>query len=82
MGGSVLAEDPRATGPEPVATLAVHGPAPVARDRRSPLRPRVRSIDELLDPRGARGLARGTTIVRDAEELRVKESDRIATTCA
>jgi 3-phosphoshikimate 1-carboxyvinyltransferase len=26
--------------------------------------------------------ARGTTVVRDAEELRVKESDRIATTCA
>jgi len=26
--------------------------------------------------------ARGTTVVRDAEELRVKESDRVETTCA
>ena len=42
----------------------------------------MRSIDELpiLGVLAAR--AKGTTIVRDAEELRVKESDRIATTCA
>ena len=42
----------------------------------------VRSIDELPILAVLAARARGTTVVRDAEELRVKESDRIATTCA
>ena len=42
----------------------------------------VRSIDELPILAVLAGRARGTTVVRDADELRVKESDRIATTCA
>jgi 3-phosphoshikimate 1-carboxyvinyltransferase len=82
MGGSVLAEDPRATGPEPVATLAVHGPAPELRAAEIAGDLAVRSIDELPILAVLAARARGTTIVRDAEELRVKESDRIATTCA
>ncbi|HEX4452595.1 MAG TPA: hypothetical protein VH143_17075, partial [Kofleriaceae bacterium] len=42
----------------------------------------VRSIDELPILAVVAARANGTTHVRDASELRVKESDRIATTCA
>ncbi len=38
-------------------------------------------IDELPLVAVAASVARGVTVVRDAEELRVKESDRIATIC-
>jgi 3-phosphoshikimate 1-carboxyvinyltransferase len=82
MGGVVGHDDRRDAGPEPVADLVVRGGAPalVATEIAGELA--VRSIDELpvLGVLAAR--ARGTTTVRDAEELRVKESDRIATTCA
>jgi 3-phosphoshikimate 1-carboxyvinyltransferase len=82
MGGSVVPEDPRAAGPEPVAELVVRGRAPTLRATEIAGELAVRSIDELpiLGVLAAR--AHGTTTVRDAEELRVKESDRIATTCA
>lgn len=42
----------------------------------------VRAIDELPILAIAAGLAEGTTEIADAAELRVKESDRIATTAA
>ena len=42
----------------------------------------MRSIDELPILAVLAARARGTTVVRDAEELRVKESDRVETTCA
>ena len=41
----------------------------------------VRSIDELPILAVLAARAQGTTVVRDAEELRVKESDRVETTC-
>jgi 3-phosphoshikimate 1-carboxyvinyltransferase len=82
MGGTVAHEDPRAAGPEPVAELVVRGASPALRATEIAGELAVRSIDELpiLGVLAAR--AHGTTTVRDAEELRVKESDRIATTCA
>ena len=82
MGGEVAIEDARSTGPEPVATLVVRGAARELRATEIGGDLAVRSIDELpiLGVLAAR--ARGTTIVRNAEELRVKESDRIATTVA
>jgi 3-phosphoshikimate 1-carboxyvinyltransferase len=82
MGGVVTHEDPHDAGPEPVAALVVRGPAPALRATEIAGDLAVRSIDELpiLGVLAAR--ARGTTTIRDAEELRVKESDRIATTCA
>jgi 3-phosphoshikimate 1-carboxyvinyltransferase len=82
MGGTVAHEAPRAAGPEPVADLVVRGHAPALRATDIAGELAVRSIDELpiLGVLAAR--ARGTTTIRDAEELRVKESDRIATTCA
>jgi 3-phosphoshikimate 1-carboxyvinyltransferase len=82
MGGQVDHDAPRATGPEPVADLVVRGPAPALYATEIAGDLAVRSIDELpiLGVLAAR--ARGTTTIRDAAELRVKESDRIATTCA
>jgi len=82
MGGAVAQEAPRTAGPEPVADLVVRGLAPGLRATEIAGDLAVRSIDELpiLGVLAAR--AHGTTTIRNAEELRVKESDRIATTCA
>ncbi|HEY0194891.1 MAG TPA: 3-phosphoshikimate 1-carboxyvinyltransferase [Kofleriaceae bacterium] len=82
MGGTVEFAHPRDAGPEPVAELVVRGPAAglTATEIGDDLA--VRSIDELPVLAVLAARARGTTIVRDADELRVKESDRIATTCA
>jgi 3-phosphoshikimate 1-carboxyvinyltransferase len=82
MGGAVAHDDPRAAGPEPIADLVVRGPAPALTATEIGGDLAVRAIDELpvLGVLAAR--ARGTTTIRDADELRVKESDRIATTCA
>jgi 3-phosphoshikimate 1-carboxyvinyltransferase len=82
MGGEVVLEDRRDAGPEPVATLVVRGPARELRATEIAGDLAVRSIDELPVLAVLAARARGTTVVRDAEELRVKESDRIATTCA
>ncbi len=82
MGGEVVLEDRRDAGPEPIATLVVRGPARELRATEIAGDLAVRSIDELPILAVLAARARGTTIVRDAEELRVKESDRIATTCA
>ncbi|HEU0033677.1 MAG TPA: 3-phosphoshikimate 1-carboxyvinyltransferase [Kofleriaceae bacterium] len=82
MGGHVALEQPRAAGPEPIADLVVRGKAAELRGTEIAGDLAVRSIDELPILAVLAARARGTTIVRDAEELRVKESDRIATTCA
>ena len=82
MGGVVTCDRDRAAGPEPVADLVVRGAAPELRAIEVAGDLAVRSIDELPILAVLAARARGTTIVRDAEELRVKESDRIATTCA
>lgn len=82
MGGHVAIEDARAAGPEPVAELVVRGPAAELRATTIGGDLAVRAIDELPILAVLAARARGTTVVRDAEELRVKESDRIATTCA
>jgi 3-phosphoshikimate 1-carboxyvinyltransferase len=78
MGADVTLHGERAVGGEPVADLAV---------RTSPLRGVeiggplvVRAIDELPILAVAATQAQGETVVRDAGELRVKETDRIATT--
>ena len=82
MGGVVELEDQRMAGPEPVATLVVRGPARELRGTEIAGDLAVRSIDELPILAILAARARGTTTVRNAEELKVKESDRIATTCA
>jgi 3-phosphoshikimate 1-carboxyvinyltransferase len=82
MGGVVALEDRITTGPEPIATLVVRGAATELRATTIAGDLAVRSIDELPILAILASRARGTTTVRDAGELRVKESDRIATTCA
>ncbi len=82
MGATVAFEDERHAGPEPVATLVVRGPAQPLRAIEIAEDLAVRSIDELPILAVLAARAKGTTVVRNAEELRVKESDRIATTCA
>jgi 3-phosphoshikimate 1-carboxyvinyltransferase len=78
MGADVRIEEERAWGPEPVADITV---------RSSRLRGAViagdlvpRAIDELPLLALAGCLAEGETVIRDARELRVKESDRVRTT--
>jgi 3-phosphoshikimate 1-carboxyvinyltransferase len=82
MGGVVTHEAPRSDGPEPVADLVVRGGAAGLRATEIAGDLAVRAIDELPILAVLAARARGITTVRDAEELRVKESDRIATTCA
>ncbi|HUJ60775.1 MAG TPA: 3-phosphoshikimate 1-carboxyvinyltransferase [Kofleriaceae bacterium] len=82
MGGEVAREDASSAGPEPTATLVVRGGPHELRATEIAGELAVRSIDELPVLAVIAARARGTTVVRDAEELRVKESDRIATTCA
>jgi 3-phosphoshikimate 1-carboxyvinyltransferase len=76
MGARVEVRDEREEGGEPVGTVAV---------RAGPLRGVViggavipRAIDELPVLAVAACLAAGETVIRDAAELRVKESDRVA----
>jgi len=82
MGGEVELAAPRDAGPEPVADLVVRGPARGLRATEIAGDLAVRAIDELPVLAVLAARAHGTTTVRDAGELRVKESDRIATTCA
>jgi 3-phosphoshikimate 1-carboxyvinyltransferase len=80
MGGQVEMGPARTVGGEPVADLACTA---------APLRGTeiggalaVRAIDELPLLAALAAHAEGTTVVRDAAELRVKESDRVASTAA
>jgi 3-phosphoshikimate 1-carboxyvinyltransferase len=82
MGGYVELENTRSAGPEKVADLVVRGPAAGLRATEIGGDLSVRSIDELPILAVLAARATGTTIVRDADELRVKESDRVETTCA
>ncbi|MGE0549665.1 MAG: 3-phosphoshikimate 1-carboxyvinyltransferase [Kofleriaceae bacterium] len=81
MGGEVTLDRQRMAGGEPVADLVIRGPAQTLRGTEIAGDLAVRSIDELPILAVLAARARGTTMVRDADELRVKESDRIATTC-
>jgi 3-phosphoshikimate 1-carboxyvinyltransferase len=77
MGVRIALFNRRTAGGEPVADLEVHSPdrdlsAASIRPEEVPL-----LVDELPLFALAAGLARGESVVRGAEELRVKESDRI-----
>ncbi len=77
MGACIETKNPRFWGGEPVADIFVRGGRPlrgitVSGDQI----PRV--IDELPVLTVAAMAAEGKTVIRDASELRVKESDRIA----
>lgn len=80
MGADIGKENARTVGGEPVADLRVrHAPL---RGIAAPPELAASMIDEFPVLFVAAAFASGTTIVRGAEELRVKESDRIATMAA
>jgi 3-phosphoshikimate 1-carboxyvinyltransferase len=77
MGAEIAILNRRRYGEEPVADLLVRGGAPLrGTEIGGELVPRL--IDELPVLAVAAALARGRTEIRDAGELRVKESDRLA----
>ncbi len=76
MGGQLTLQDAREESGEPVADILVKHSALKGIDIGGDLVPRA--IDEFPVISVAAALAEGTTVIRDAEELRVKETDRIA----
>ena len=78
MGARITQVDPRLEGGEPVADLLVETSDLKATEVGGELVPRI--IDELPLLALAASFADGTTVIRDAQELRLKESDRIVTT--
>jgi 3-phosphoshikimate 1-carboxyvinyltransferase len=80
MGADIELLEERVTGGEPVADLRVRTARLRGIEVGGDLVPRA--IDELPLVALAGALAEGETLIRDAEELRVKESDRVASTAA
>ena len=78
MGAEIIQENPRTEGGEPVADLLIKSSELRGVEIGGDLIPRA--IDEIPVIALAACFARGTTVIRDAAELRVKESDRISTT--
>ncbi len=76
MGAGVEVRDLRDEGGEPVGTVAVRASQLHGVTIGGDLIPRA--IDELPVLAVAASLADGETVIRDAAELRVKESDRVA----
>ena len=80
MGGQIAVAAERLIGGEPVADLTVESSDLRAIEVGADLIPRL--IDEVPALAVAACFARGRTVIRDAQELRVKESDRIQTIAA
>lgn len=76
MGAEIAVRPVASLGDEPVADLTVRAGALRGTTVRGELIPRT--IDEFPILCIAAAAAEGETVIRDAEELRVKESDRIA----
>jgi 3-phosphoshikimate 1-carboxyvinyltransferase len=80
MGGSIELLNQRELSGEPVADLLVKSSALKGVEIGGELVPRA--IDEFPVISVAAAFAEGLTVIRDAKELRVKETDRIAAMCA
>lgn len=76
MGGRLRLERERTEGGEPVADIIMESSRLTGTDIGGELVPRA--IDDIPALAVAAAVASGTTIIRDAAELRVKESDRIS----
>ncbi len=76
MGGSIELVNPRELSGEPVADLLVRSSSLQGIEIGGEVVPRA--IDEFPVVAVAASFAEGTTTIRDAKELRVKETDRIA----
>lgn len=79
MGGSIELVNEREVGGEPVADLVVKSSSLKGIEIGGDLIPRA--IDEFPVVSVAAAFADGVTTIRDAKELRVKETDRIAAMC-
>jgi 3-phosphoshikimate 1-carboxyvinyltransferase len=77
MGAKITLENKGIECNEPVADLYIESSQLRAIEIKGEMVPRL--IDEIPILAVAACFAKGTTIIRDAEELRIKESDRIAT---
>lgn len=75
MGASIILENCRTYGGEPVADLLVRYTALKGTTIEGSIIPRL--IDEIPIIAVAAAFAEGTTVIRDAEELQFKESNRI-----
>lgn len=80
MGGDIILQNQREVSGEPVADLLVRSSRLKGIEIGGDLVPRA--IDEFPVICVAAALAEGTTTLRDAKELRVKETDRIAAIAA
>ena len=80
MGGDIVLQNQREVSGEPVADLLVRSSRLKGIEIGGEVVPRA--IDEFPAICVAAALAEGTTILRDARELRVKETDRIAAMAA
>jgi 3-phosphoshikimate 1-carboxyvinyltransferase len=80
MGADIELLEQRMIGGEPVADITVRSSQLHGVEIGGSLVPRM--IDELPLAALAGAFATGETVIHDAEELRVKESDRVATTSA
>ena len=78
MGARISIENRRIEGGEPVADLSVESSHLAGTTIEGDSIPRL--IDEILVIAVAASVARGTTMIRDAAELKVKETNRIDTT--
>lgn len=76
MGGDITLQDQREVSGEPVADLLVRSSRLKGVEIGGDLVPRA--IDEFPAISVAAAVAEGITVIRDAKELRVKETDRIA----
>ncbi len=75
MGADVSVENERTEGGEPVADLVARSSSLRATEIGGDLIPRL--VDEVPVLALAACFAEGTTVIRDASELRIKESDRL-----
>ncbi|QOX79201.1 3-phosphoshikimate 1-carboxyvinyltransferase [Trichlorobacter lovleyi] len=76
MGGDIILQDQREVSGEPVADLLVRSSRLKGIEIGGDVVPRA--IDEFPAISVAAAVAEGVTVIRDAKELRVKETDRIA----
>jgi 3-phosphoshikimate 1-carboxyvinyltransferase len=77
MGADISVEEERVVGGEPVADIVARSSRLERIEASGELV--LRAVDEIPALAVAAAFARGGTVIRDAQELRVKESDRIAT---
>lgn len=78
MGGRIKVENPRMEGGEPVADILIESSELKGVEIAGDLIPIVQ--DEIPVLALAACFAKGTTVIRDAQELRIKESDRLQVT--